>query len=312
MKDPENPPLWSVMIPAYNPRREHLEQALRSVLAEDSEPQRMQIEVVDDCSPNVDVAALVKEIAGERVAYSRNEANLGLAGSWNRCGERSKGVWVHILHQDDYVLPGFYERLEAAAAAHPEVSLLTARCVLVDERGASRGETERLAGLESGGREVSEYLYRNPFRCPGVVVRRAFYESHGGFRTDLSFTLDWELWIRAIALEGGVALPAVLAAYRSSDENASARLAEDADTLQDRMRLNAIFAERYPKFDRKKAERYVCLEALSEADRFARLGQKRAAAAHLEYFRSYAPIRLRVREWVARAVRKLVSIGHAR
>src|SRR4051794_29434054 len=107
--DDKKRPLWSVMIPAYNPRADHLEQALRSVLIQDPGPERMQIEVVDDCSPEVDVAALVKRIAGEQVAFSRNDRNLGLARGWNSCVSRSRGDWVHILHQDDYVLPGFYQ-----------------------------------------------------------------------------------------------------------------------------------------------------------------------------------------------------------
>jgi glycosyltransferase involved in cell wall biosynthesis len=295
------------MIPVYNPRQEHLEQALQSVLAQDPGPARMQIEVVDDCSPNVDVAALVKSIAGERVAFSRNAENLGLTGGWNSCAFRANGEWVHILHQDDYVLPGFYVRLGEAAKSHPEVGLIATRCFLVDEHGVIQAMTERLPGLERGGKEAGEYLYSNPFRCPGIAVRRAFYESHGGFRTDLTFTLDWELWIRAITLCGGIALPDVLAAYRTYSENQSARLGQDAATLRDRARLTEIFAEKYPAFDRKKANKYICLEALQEGTRFAELGNEPAASANLGYFRENAPMRLKLRISIGRAVRKIAN-----
>ena len=48
------------MIPAYNPPADYLAQTLRSVLAQAPGPEQMQIEVVDDCSPKVDVAAMVK------------------------------------------------------------------------------------------------------------------------------------------------------------------------------------------------------------------------------------------------------------
>jgi len=78
-QDDTKRPLWSVMVPTYNPRPEHLEQALQSVLMQDPGPERMQIEIVDDCSPDVDVAALVKTIAGDRVKCSRNAKKLGLA-----------------------------------------------------------------------------------------------------------------------------------------------------------------------------------------------------------------------------------------
>jgi glycosyltransferase involved in cell wall biosynthesis len=91
------------MVPAYNPRRDYLEETLRNVLSQDPGPEKMQLEVVDDCSPDVDVEMLVKAIAGERVAFSKTLGNLGLAGCWNACIERSVGEWVHILHQDDMV-----------------------------------------------------------------------------------------------------------------------------------------------------------------------------------------------------------------
>lgn len=302
-----NLPFWSVMIPAYNPQPQHLEQTLHSVLAQDPGPERMQIEVVDDCSPNLDVSALVKQIAEERISVSRNPQNLGLAGNWNRCAERANGVWVHILHQDDYVLPGFYERLEQAAISHPEVGLMATRCFLVEESGVIHTISERIIGLENGGNEVSNYLYANPFRCPGIAVRRSFYEAHGGFRTDLKFTLDWELWTRAVTLCGGLAIPDVLACYRTSSANESTRLAQDADTLRDRARLTEIFAERYPAFDRRKANEYICLEALSESERFARLGNERAASANLAYFNRNAPMRLKIRESIKRTGRKIAG-----
>src|ERR1700751_1291578 len=101
-------PLLSVMIPAYNPAPRQLEQALESVLSQDFGVEAMQIEIVDDCSPNVDVQQLARAVAGDRVGFSRTAKNMGLAGCWNTCIERARGEWVHILHQDDYVLPGFY------------------------------------------------------------------------------------------------------------------------------------------------------------------------------------------------------------
>src|ERR1019366_5593925 len=95
------PFLWSVMIPCYNARPDYLAAALRSVLQQDPGKTVMQIEVIDDCSPDGTPVELVLKIAGDRVTVHREEKNLGLAGSWNRCIERAQGKWVHILHQDD-------------------------------------------------------------------------------------------------------------------------------------------------------------------------------------------------------------------
>jgi hypothetical protein len=216
-------------------------------------------------------------------------------------------VWVHILHQDDYVLPGCYERLGKAAAHHPEVSLMVARCLMVDEHGVVTGVGSRISGLESGGQDASAYLYENPFACAGVVVRRGFYEAHGGFRADLTYTLDWELWIRAITLSGGVALPDVLASFRSTSESESTRLAQDAETLNDRVRMAAIFAERFPSFDKKKANQHICGNAIADAIRFAQLGNDRAAAANLRYYRRNASMAFKLRHLIWRNLRQIAK-----
>src|SRR5437868_3875502 len=103
-------PFWSVMIPTYNPRTDYLEQALRSVLQQDPGPEQMQIEVVDDCSNDSTASEIVRRIGTGRVMFHVEPQNRGLANTWNRCIERARGHWVHILHQDDIVLPGFYYR----------------------------------------------------------------------------------------------------------------------------------------------------------------------------------------------------------
>lgn len=51
-------PFWSVMITSYK-RSEYLAEAIKSVLEQGIEADEMQIEVVDDCSPeNFEVVAV--------------------------------------------------------------------------------------------------------------------------------------------------------------------------------------------------------------------------------------------------------------
>ena len=54
---------------------------------------QMQIEVIDDASPNGAPTEFVRKIAGERVKVHCEPRNLGLAGIWNRCIERARGEW---------------------------------------------------------------------------------------------------------------------------------------------------------------------------------------------------------------------------
>src|SRR6478609_217580 len=71
-----NRPLWSVMIPTYNCTN-YLKQTLESVLAQDPGQDKMQIEVVDDCSIDGDTRALVEEIGKGRIGFFRQEKNIG-------------------------------------------------------------------------------------------------------------------------------------------------------------------------------------------------------------------------------------------
>jgi glycosyltransferase involved in cell wall biosynthesis len=300
-------PLWSVMIPTYNPRADYLEQSLSSVLAQDLGPARMQIQVVDDCSTRVDVASAVKSIAGERVAFSKNVTNLGLAGCWNSCIERSRGMWVHILHQDDYICPGFYERFEEVAHRHPNVSLIAARSFVIDEGGIITGVTSRLRNLEAGGRSVDDFFYCTPILCPGVVVCREFYERYGGFRSDLTFTLDCEMWARVIGSCGGVVIPDVLAAYRSSSSNATARLESTGEAIVDIARKNQLFQDRYATFDRTIAERNISRLAMQNADKFSKTGDRDAASANLSYWKTNTKAVRRLRYFIGKLIRKAIE-----
>ena len=99
------------MIPVYD-RTKYLAQALNSVLAAGIGPQKMQIEVVDDCSTQNDLGAIVKAICPGRISFYRQPHRVGMAANWNTCIERAQGQLVHILHDDDYVEPTFYSQFE--------------------------------------------------------------------------------------------------------------------------------------------------------------------------------------------------------
>jgi len=285
---------WSVMLPVYRPEAEYLRQALTSVLQQDPGPERMEITVVDDYSPEGDVAALVKSVAGDRVAYIRNEHNLGLAGCWNKCIEIARGRWIHLLHQDDYVFPGFYEKLEQAEKLHPDASLLATRSFFVDEATRIIGLTNRVPELENGGNDVRAFFYVNPLQCPGVVVKKSFYVAHGAFRTDLRYALDLEMWVRAINKGGGVVLADILSSYRVSAINSSAQMARSAQDLTDFAILHRLWAGQYPEFDKRKAKQRILEQARFRIAKFQKSGDQEAVRANTDFWRQRAPRILRL------------------
>jgi glycosyltransferase involved in cell wall biosynthesis len=248
-------PFWSVIIPTYKARADYLEETLKSVLQQDPGPAQMQIEVVDDCSPDGAPVELVRRIAGDRVAVHRESANNGLAGIWNRCIERARGEWVHILHQDDVVLPGFYDHLYRGIICNPQVGMAFCRFAISD----ANGHWKELGPLESSTPGMLDgWLERVAtgcrVQCPAAVVRRATYERLGGFRADLISVLDIEMWVRIAANVPVFYEPQILAVFRRHGDNQSAMDERTGANMQDMARAIEIWKDYLPANSRTHLE----------------------------------------------------------
>lgn len=299
-------PLWSVMIPTFNCAI-YLRQTLASVLAQAPGPDEMQIEVIDDCSTKDDPEAVVREIGQGRVVFHRKPKNGGAIANFNTCIERSRGHLVHILHGDDLVLPGFYKRIAEVAKAHPELALIASRSFFIDEQNIVLFVSERVLGLEAGSTAPNDYFYGNHTQTPGIVVRRSFYEKHGGFLLPLVHCADCEMWARAVARGGGMVLPDVLCSYRHFAANDSGRLARTAENLRDAERLHALFAQRHPDFDWNRALVRIAKLAQNQIRRFRQQGDAEAVAANLAFWREHIPLKIRLRMTCVNLARRLMG-----
>lgn len=227
-------PFWSVMMPVYRPDS-YLEEALRSVLAQGIGPDRMQIQVVDDCPDDTQVDGRIRALAGGRIEFSKNEKNLGLAGNWNRCIERARGQWVHLLHHDDRVYPGFYDKLENLIRRHPEAGAAVTANDFIGSKGEPLDFGDRLLQRHAGVLEdaVSRLAVSNLLQCPAIVVKKTTYESVGGFDAKFKFALDWEMWVRIARSFPLLYLPEELATYRIHQGSETSALAKSGETVRD-------------------------------------------------------------------------------
>jgi len=274
-------PKWSVMIPTFNCAN-YLRQTLESVLSQDLGSEQMQIEVVDDCSTKDDPEAVVKEIGKGRVDFYRKPKNEGAIPNFNTCIERSRGELVHILHGDDYILPGFYETVSKSVGEHEDCALFATRVFFVTEDGVYTGISQRLEDLEKGpsskisafygSLEASDYGIRCPFQFAGNVVRRSFYEKNGGFDLRLVHTADMEMWWRATRISKSMVSPQVLAAYRCFEGNDTSKLNKTGENLRDLERVILKMAHFDQNFSLKISQINLVNKAKHQAELFRRLG----------------------------------------
>lgn len=235
------------MIPTYHCAR-FLRQTLESVLNQDPGPDLMQIEVVDDHSTQDDPAAVVQEVGRGRVGFYRQPKNVGHTKNFDTCIRRARGQAVHLLHGDDYVLPGFYQRLQVAFETRPDVGAAFCRQIFMDDAGTWL-DTSPLEQPESGilVNGLERLAQEQRIMTPSIVVKRDVYERLGGFDSRLICSEDWEMWVR-VASEYPVWYETEpLAAYRMHSASNTGRHVRSGDDMRYTRMAIEIFKSYLPK-----------------------------------------------------------------
>ena len=179
----------------------------------------MQIEVVDDCSTDGDMASLVKEYGMGIVGYYRKDRNMGSLRNFETCINRSRGQLVHILHGDDFILDGFYDEIESLYKNYPEIGAAFTDFYFVDEDDKVLYNEIPLAtepGVLKDG--LMQLAIRQRIQPPSIVVRRSVYEHLGAFFA-VKYGEDWEMWVRIAAHYPIAHSPRYLACYREHFNN---------------------------------------------------------------------------------------------
>lgn len=250
-------PDWTVAIPVYNPNPEYLQQALESVVKQFRETKRAQILVFDDASTQ----DYVLPDLYYPIHVIQHEENQGLANTWNDAIRYAEGTYLHILHQDDYVLDGYYQEMEKLLNWHSEIGAAFCRTIYMDEEGYWKGFSKlypKRPGLFTNFPETIST--RQILECPTIAVKTEVYENLGGFREDLSYALDWEMWAR-IGWNYKVAYhPQPMACFRVHKNSQTARLRKHASSFYDELKAIPIIAALFPKDQKTQLYRQVLEE----------------------------------------------------
>ena len=211
-------PLFSVMIPTYNCSH-YLVETVNSVLQQDMGERWMHIEVVDDCSTDTDVEALIAKIGKGRIGYVRQEQNVGSLRNFETCINRSRGKLVHLLHGDDRVKPGFYAKMKDLFEAFPEAGAAFCRYSFINGKGEEEMEWVK---EEENDCILPNWLLRigemQRIQYASIVVKREVYEKLGSFY-GMSYAEDWEMWVRIARFYPVAYTPDLLAEYRTHSQS---------------------------------------------------------------------------------------------
>lgn len=228
----ERRPLWSVIIPTYNCAH-YLKETLQSVLEQDLGSEQMQILVVDDFSTKDNPEAVVQEMGQGRVEFFRQAHNVGKVSNYETGLLKSKGRFIHLLHGDDKVSPGFYNEMTAVFENNKGAGAAFCRSLYIDDLSRWKGLTGLIQDEDGIVEAIDKKLYvQQLIQTPSMVVKREVYETIGAFDRRLNCMEDWEMWIR-IAHQYPIAVSnKVLAEYRTHAKNATNETFSNGSALE--------------------------------------------------------------------------------
>lgn len=280
-----NRPKWSVMIPTYNCIT-YLQKTLEAVLAQGISEDEMQIEVIDDFSTDGDVGALVVKVGKGRIGFYRQSENRGSLRNFETCINRSTGRWVHILHGDDLVKPGYYSEIEKLFDSFPNAGAAFTDYIYMDETDKELYADKRLAVKPGVIKDwLSIIAQTNRIQPPSIVVKRSVYEHLGSF-FGVHYGEDWEMWVRISASYPIVYSPEYLALYRIHKNNISSRSYVTGQNLRDISKVVNIIQNYLPEKDKRKLKRraefnFASYFAINADKIYHELGSKKAAMAQV-------------------------------
>lgn len=217
-------PFFSVIIPLYN-RKDYMLECLASVLAQWQGEDEIEILVMDNAS-DPPLYDLVNAIGGGIVHYYLNSENIGPRRNFNRGIALSRGEWIHLMPEDEYVLPGYYSRLKSSLEGCPDSvgAAFTGYENINEKRKVVF--TQKHSGMKRGINK--NWLQRiggsNPLNPCATLIRRAAHERLGAYDLINLYTPDWELYKRIASFYDWWCEPAILARYRQHSNNMSSEV----------------------------------------------------------------------------------------
>ena len=207
-----NPPIISVVIPAYNAERT-LAATIQSVLHQTY--QDFEIIIVDDGS--IDETPSIAQSFGQQVRHIR-QARSNPATARNHGATESQGEWVAFLDADDLWLPQKLQRQMQFLERYPQVDAVQTGAYLVN----NALQVVEVRNCHPGhDAYVDLLLFRNlPAFSSSLLIRKQCFLGLGGFSTDLIME-TWDMACRIARYGTLKSLPECLVLYRQHLGNRS-------------------------------------------------------------------------------------------
>lgn len=149
------------------------------------------------------------------IRYYVNDTNLGMFGNWNQCIALSRGNWITLLHDDDWLGSTF------VSSMLPLVERGIDFAVCRVESGSSGLDPAALQrALDSGHIAhitIDDLIFGTPSPAPGVLILRQLLIDIGGFDAAHYPCADYVTYCKCVTSALSARLDRTLAYYRTTD-----------------------------------------------------------------------------------------------
>lgn len=131
----------------------------------------------------------------DKIVLLKNEKNMGLNHTLNRCLAAAKGEFIARMDGDDLCDPTRFEKELAALEQHPDMAVVSTAMTYFDETGTwGRNHPDPFPRKEN-------FLRGTPFCHAPCMARRAAICQVGGYTDDPKFLRveDFDLWVKLYA-----------------------------------------------------------------------------------------------------------------
>jgi glycosyltransferase involved in cell wall biosynthesis len=243
-----NQPLLHVMIPAFG-KSPYLRQTLESAVQ--YLPVEVPITVIEDPSPDANLESLVKEFP--RVEYLKNSVRLGIAGNFNECINKSRGLFTQICGSDDIFVSDPTLKLSEELNNNLKVAVIGFDVSVIDQRNKETRALPDLVKKILRPRIGNSKLFENPkiFRnlmlgdwlyFPAIVWRTNLVREYK-FSGDFHTAMDLDILIRLLGDDKQIAfIKEKVIGYRRHDQSASSLYAKSIGRFEEEFKChkNAI------------------------------------------------------------------------
>lgn len=250
-------PRVSLCVPAYQAER-HLRSTVESLLAQNDVD--LEVVIVDNHSTD-DTSDILETFDDDRVRVIRNDTTLPMVSNFNLAVSLCQGEFVKLVCADDTVDPQCIAVQAAILDSDPGIALVGVQTDFVDDAGVllrpARG-LRRITGRRRPQKVVRQIVRSgtNPIGPPvAAMFRRADFLRCGGFRDDLLFVSDTDLYVRLLAHGEFYGVPRALAQYRIGSDTASAATAARSQLAQQRALVDLLSAD--PRWGVTRADRAI-------------------------------------------------------